>query len=38
MKHPAPSPDEALAHALAMILAANGRIDERELSALGHVR
>lgn len=34
MKHPVPSPDEALAHALAMIVAANGRIDARELSAL----
>jgi hypothetical protein len=34
MKHPAPLPDEALAHALAMIVAANGRVDERELSAL----
>lgn len=34
MKHPVQVPDEALAQALAMIVAANGRIDERELSAL----
>ncbi len=32
MKHPAP--EEALARALAMFVAANGRIDERELGAL----
>lgn len=34
MKHPAPSTDEAPAHVLAMIVAANGQIDARELSAL----
>jgi len=34
MKQPVPAPEEALAHALAMIVAANGRIDERELGAL----
>jgi len=34
MKHPVPAPGEALAHALAMMVAANGRIDQRELSAL----
>jgi hypothetical protein len=34
MKHPAPSPEEALAHALAMIVAADGRIHEHELSTL----
>ncbi len=34
MKHSAVPPDETLAHALGMIVAANGRIDERELSVL----
>jgi hypothetical protein len=34
MTRSVPAPDEALAHALAMIVAANGRIDARELSAL----
>jgi uncharacterized tellurite resistance protein B-like protein len=34
MKHLASARDEALAHVLAMVVAANGRIDERELSAL----
>jgi len=34
MKQPVPAPEEAMAHALAMIVAANGRIDERELGAL----
>ena len=34
MKHPVPAPGEALAHALGMMVAANGRIDQRELSAL----
>jgi len=34
MKHPAPTPDEAPAHALAMMVAANGCIDDRELGAL----
>ncbi len=32
MKHPVP--DEVLAHALAMFVAANGRIDDRELGVL----
>lgn len=34
MTHPVPAPDETLACALAMIVAANGRIDARELKAL----
>ena len=34
MKHPAPASAEARAHALAMIVAANGRIDDRELRVL----
>lgn len=34
MKHPKPSPAEASAHALAMVVAANGRIDELEMGAL----
>jgi hypothetical protein len=37
MKQSAPLPDEALAHALALIVAANGRIDARELGALDHL-
>lgn len=34
MEHARPTAAEASAHALAMIVAANGRIDERELHAL----
>lgn len=34
MQHPMPTPAEASAHALAMMVAANGRIDERELDML----
>ena len=34
MKQAAPPPDEALAHALAMIVAANGRIDASEMTVL----
>lgn len=34
MTQSVPAPDDALAHALAMIVAANGRIDAQELSAL----
>ncbi|WP_234414124.1 hypothetical protein [Ideonella sp. A 288] len=37
MKHPVPASDEALAHALAMMVAANGRIDEQELSTLAQL-
>jgi len=37
MKHSVPPPDEALAHALAMIVAANGRIDAQELRVLGQL-
>ncbi len=34
MTHSVPAPEEALAQGLAMIVAANGRIDARELRAL----
>jgi tellurite resistance protein len=34
MKHPTPAYAEASAHALAMIVASNGRVDEQELRAL----
>lgn len=34
MKRSAPPPDETLAYLLAMVAAADGRIDERELSVL----
>lgn len=36
--HAVPAPGEARAHALAMIVAANGRIDARELGALDELQ
>jgi tellurite resistance protein len=38
MKHPVPTPAEASAHALAMMVAANGRVDERELVMLDQLQ
>ena len=38
MQHPVPTPAEAPAHALAMMVAANGRIDARELATLDQLQ
>lgn len=38
MQHPVPTPAEAAAHALAMMVAANGRVDERELAMLDQLQ